>query len=145
MSLLKSNYHKNKILQFPKKWKNVDFLIKLEPIKIRQEKRISPTVNWCKNAGSLCRWVFCPGRYTFVGDKSKSLNWKIRLKSFASSLEDFACYFCYWAISRANRMMEWAKWYRFFPNIELSNLKGATYVKQKQKEQSYRIWWWAAP
>ena len=40
-------------------------------------------------------------------------------------------------------MMEWAKWYRFFPNIELSNLKGATYVKQKQKEQSYRIWWWA--
>ena len=48
----------------PKKWKNVDFLIKLEPIKIRQEKRISPTVNWCKNAGSLCRWVFCLGRYT---------------------------------------------------------------------------------
>ena len=93
LSFLKSNYHKNKILQFSKKWKNVDFLIKLEPIKIRQEKRISPTVNWCKNAGSLCRWVFCPGRYTFVGDKSKSLNWKIRLKSFASSLEDFACYF----------------------------------------------------
>ena len=47
--------------------------------------------------------------------------------------------------STALRMMEWAKWYRFFPNIELSNLKGATYVKQKQKEQSYRIWWWAAP
>ena len=106
LSFLKSNYHKNKILQFPKKWKNVDFLIKLEPIKIRQEKRISPTVNWCKNAGSLCRWVFCPGRYTFVGDKSKSLNWKIRLKSFASSiLEDFACYLL--LLSHFQEPIEW--------------------------------------
>ena len=99
-------YHKNKIHQVPKKWKNVDFLIKREPIKKKKKKRISPTVNWCKNAGSLCRWVFCPGRYTFVGDKSKSLNWKIRLKSFASSIiEDFACYFL--LLSHFQEPIEW--------------------------------------
>ena len=96
---------KTRSFNSPKKWKNVDFLIKLEPIKIRQEKRISPTVNWCKNAGSLCRWVFCPGRYTFVGDKSKSLNWKIRLKSFTSSLEDYACYFL--LLSHFQEPIEW--------------------------------------